>query len=174
MLGRRRIRHRTPPLLRKEGNMEFITLPLPAQSDGERGIRTYLAGLCEQINHTVESLSVASGQTRGWSWRRYPDGTAECWRQVVCEDVDCTVQWGAMYESEQGYGGCEYPFEFAFRPTEILSVSATDGSAYMLEYPFGTYSNTQKNAGRFWLVRPSVSRGGRAVVDICVKGRIKK
>ena len=153
--------------------MEFITGKVP-DSDSQIGaVCAYLRGLRDQINHALESACSVSGQTRGWSWRRYPDGTAECTRQVVCEDVNCSVGWGALYESEQGYGGIEYPFEFVGRPVQTLSVSETDSHAYMLEYPSGNYSNTSSNTGRWWFVRPSVSVGGRAVVDICVKGRIR-
>ena len=153
--------------------MEFITGKVPSDDAQSEEVCAYLRGLREEINHALENIAVSSGKRDGWTWRRCADGTVECWRSVVCTDVSCSVGWGALFESEQGYGGIEYPFEFVGRPVQTLSVSETDSHAYMLEYPSGNYSNTSSNTGRWWFVRPSVSVGGRAVVDICVKGRIR-
>ena len=155
--------------------MEFITGRIPSATDAQSGaLCAYLRGLRAEINHALESVAVRSGECDGWRWRAYSDGTAECWRQVVCENVTCSVPWGTLFESVDGYGGIEYPFEFADRPHQMLSVSQTIDSAYMLEYPFGTYSNTKTDTGRWWFVRPSMSEGGRATVDVYVRGRVRR
>lgn len=153
--------------------MEFITGKVPDSDSQSGAVCAYLRGLREEINHALESIAVRVGETRGWRWRRYPDGTAECWRQVVCENVDCTSPWGSLFESSESYGGIEYPFEFSERPCQILSISASGGYAYMLEYPYGSYSNTEKSTGRWMFVRPSAASGDTAVVDIYVRGRVR-
>lgn len=62
---------------------------------------------------------VEQGQTNGWTWRKFANGIAECWRRVS-QIVDITNSKGMMY-----YGVCQdvtYPFTFAEVPVCHTSV----------------------------------------------------
>lgn len=154
--------------------MEFITGKVPSDDTQNEEVCSYLRGLREEINHALECIAVISGKKDGWTWRRCADGTVECWRSVVCTDVSCSVGWGALFESDKSYGGLSYPFTFAQRPYQQLSISHTEIGAYLLEYPQNKYSNTEKNTGKWWFIRPVVlGASDNVTVDIYVKGRIR-
>ena len=65
-----------------------------------------------------------SGETDGWSWRKYSDGIAECWRRVS-QVVDITIgPKNYMY-----YGACQdvsFPFTFKAVPVCHTSVECNN------------------------------------------------
>lgn len=60
----------------------------------------------------------SSGETDGWTWRKYSDGIAECWRRVS-QVVDITNSKGYMY-----YGACQdISFPFTFKDVPVCHTS---------------------------------------------------
>lgn len=175
--------------------MEYITSKVPAASEkSEAGkITSYLRAHKQELNHALESIFVSlssrikkierlldggaaamsfeSGETDGWLWRRYSDGTAECTRRFVCEGVECTGSWGGMSISED-FGGAEFPFAFAEVPMLQYSISGTGSKGYLLGYPSGEGSATAENTGLWWFVRGSASKNDTVHVDVRAYGRV--
>lgn len=64
------------------------------------------------------------GETDGWNWRKFENGTAECWRRVG-QTVDVTSVAAQHY-----YGNCEqvaFPFAFADVPVVNTSLECAGG-----------------------------------------------
>lgn len=73
-----------------------------------------------------------SGVTDGWTWRKYSDGIAECWRRVS-QVVDITNSKGYMY-----YGACQdISFPFTFKEVPVCSTSVECNNILMI----GSYGN---------------------------------
>ena len=76
---------------------------------------------------------VEQGTKDGWYYRKYANGTAECWRRVS-QTTDITTQMGSFY-----YGDCEevtFPFDFYSAP--IVSTSLESGWTLFLMSWTGT------------------------------------
>ena len=73
-----------------------------------------VAGGCDAI--------ISQGTTDGWQWRKYANGTAECWRRVS-QKVNIETEWGSVY-----YGNCEeVNFPFAFYSAPIVNATVESG-----------------------------------------------
>ncbi len=162
--------------------VEFVTGRLPelGGDDSWENLERYLHAHKTELNHIIEAIytkigssrGYENGQTNGWEWRRFSDGTVECWRTVKCENVNCGIGWGPLLISAD-YGGIKYPFNFKSRPVQFLSLSSGD-KGYMLGYPNGNGSATTSNTGKWWFVRGSGVSGTETVnVDIFVRGRLR-
>lgn len=154
--------------------MDFITRKPPDTSVASGAeLQRYLAELTEDFNRALEQVKSILGERDGWSWRRYPDGIAECWRSERCFDVSCTQPLGSLYESGV-YGGIAYPFEFSDKPLQLISITETDDAPYLIEQPHGRYSATARYTGRWRFLSPASCEGGYAVVSIYARGRVKR
>lgn len=70
---------------------------------------------------------VEQGTTNNWYWRKYANGTAECWRRCS-QTVNINIEWGGFF-----YANCEditFPFTFAEIP--IVNTSAESSYSLML------------------------------------------
>ena len=69
----------------------------------------------------------SQGTTDGWYWRKFANGTAECWRRVS-QTVDIDATWSSMY-----IGDCEeVVFPFAFASAPICNATVESGMALTL------------------------------------------
>ncbi len=177
--------------------MEYITSKVPAApKEGEAGkvITSYLRAHKQELNHVLESIfmplsarikkieraaeegafggAFESGETDGWRWRKYRDGTAECFCRFECADVKCTESWGGMYISAD-YGGESFPFSFSEVPNVQYSISGTGARGYLLGYPSADGSAGAENTGKWWFARGSASSTADLVyVDVRAEGRL--
>ena len=179
--------------------MEYITSKVPSPpeaTEAGRVLTSYLRSHKNELNLVLESLytSLSSrigalegggaaaggtaeagfrcGESGGWYWRRYSDGTAECRGSFVRSGVKCTAKWGNLFISEDCEGE-RFPFAFDGVPVINMSISGTDARGYMLGYPNGASSATAQETGKWWFVRGSASDTEDSVrVDIFVSGRV--
>lgn len=107
----------------------------------------------------------SKGTTSGWSWRKWSDGTAECWGMFTFS-VNITSAWGSLYESTTAMSKA-YPFSFAAIPTETVSLMGNAGT--MLEN-FG--SNSMAKSGTWYAIRPDSRSGITCYLNIHVIGKI--
>lgn len=152
--------------------MEFITGKLPSGKEGQSDeLIVYLMGLRDEINHALESVATSYGKRNGWTWRRNPDGTVECWRTLRCLDVCCSVSADAFFVSDKAYGeDIAYPFKFVGRPHQQISITSTDGTSYAMEYA----RLTDANIGKLWFCsRTQQTKSHRVELDVYIKGFIK-
>lgn len=113
-----------------------------------------------------------------WNWRKWSDGTAECWGIYVTQQISPWAAWGHIYES----GLCSppnYPAGlFSTVPSTTMVVSGTTGyAAWIGEPPYGSYSGTALNPGQFYLNRGTSPTADWGPVDFSIsidaKGRWK-
>jgi len=94
-------------------------------------------------------IVIDGGTSDVWTWRKWSDGTAECWA-VVSINTSISSAWGSLYESSNGCR-VSYPSGL-FTAAPCLSVSVSGNSGAMLEsYGAGSASTTPE----YYLVRPS-------------------
>lgn len=75
------------------------------------------------------NISIIEEGTSGiWTYRKYSDGTAECWGKAGAT-VNVTTAWGYLY-----YGSIavpNFPFTFSAIPISSMTLHSTSGSAML-------------------------------------------
>lgn len=109
------------------------------------------------------------GTTDGWYWRKYANGTAECWIRVT-QTVDVSTAWGSLY-----YGAAQvvqFPFTFAYVPVCNINVEyQAAGNPSVMLGTNGRTTTTQ--AANVLLVRPTANTAVPCVVVYHAIGRWK-
>lgn len=115
----------------------------------------------------------SEGLTDGWYWRKYTDGTAECWKRVKNTSRDISTQFGSMY-----YGNCdEVEFPFSFYSAPIVNASVESGTALILMSWQGTDGNgttTATKPASYRVVRPTSITGASFTIAYHAIGRWKE
>lgn len=112
---------------------------------------------------------VEQGETDGWTWMKYANGTAECWCRVS-QTIDITTGWGNMF-----YGTPKvvtFPFTFAYVPVCNISTeyqAAGNPSCFVVSN--GRTTTTQ--AANILLARPTEKTAVDCVVVYHAIGRWK-
>lgn len=116
----------------------------------------------------VLDLEVFQQGTDGiWTWRKYPDGTAECWGQTTWAISGWTA-WGSLYY-HNNIPQIAYPSGlFISGPIEIARASAT-GLDTMMYTRSGNTSATQTRA--YGLLRPTTGSNTTGQLYIYSIGR---
>lgn len=113
------------------------------------------------------------GVTDGWYWRKYSDGTAECWRRVKNASRDIDTQFGNMY-----YGNCdEVVFPFSFHSAPVVNATVESGTALILMSWQGSDGNGTTTADKpasYRVIRPTVITGASFTIAYHAIGRWKE
>ena len=116
---------------------------------------------------------ISQGLTDGWYWRKYADGTAECWRRVKNASRDISTQFGSMY-----YGNCdEVEFPFSFYSAPIVNATVESGTALILMSWQGTDGNgttTATKPASYRVIRPTSTTGASFTIAYHAIGRWKE
>lgn len=124
------------------------------------GIWKFVSGL---------DVILEQGETNGWYWRKFANGTAECWTRVT-QTVDVSTAWGSLF-----YGACKvatFPITFAYVPTcNINAEYSVAGNPSAMLASNGRTTTTQ--AANVLLVRPSANTAVDCVVVYHAIGRWK-
>lgn len=114
---------------------------------------------------------VSQGTTDGWSWRKYANGTAECWRRVS-QTVNIQTEWGSIF-----YGNCEdVEFPFSFYSAPIVNATVESGYALWLMSWTGSASSGTSLANKPASLRvasPTAVEGASIIVAYHAIGRWK-
>lgn len=111
------------------------------------------------------------GTTDGWYWRKYANGTAECWRRVS-QTVDINTEWGSVF-----YGNCEevtFPFNFYSAP--VVNANVESGYGMWLMAWTGTESAGTTLATKpasLRVARPTAVTGASIIIAYHAIGRWK-
>ena len=109
------------------------------------------------------------GTTDGWYWRKFANGTAECWIRIT-QTVDISTGWGSLF-----YGTpqvVKFPFTFAYVPVCNISVEyAEAGNPSVMIASNGRTTTTQ--AANILLVRPTANNAVPCAVVYHAIGRWK-
>ena len=112
-------------------------------------------------NHVIEE-----GTDGIWHYRKWADGTAECWGVHVQENVKVTTAWGALYESASY--SIDLPSElFVDTPQFIITLTANGGSAVPWAFTEGSAAKTPTMSA----VRPTAHEIAKLNTSIVAYGR---
>lgn len=113
------------------------------------------------------------GETDGWRWRKYSDGTAECWGRFKNAARDIGTQFGNMY-----YADCdEVTFPFSFYSAPVVNATVESGSALILMSWQGTDKNGTTTANKpasYRVARPTTTTGVSFTIAYHAIGRWKE
>ena len=107
----------------------------------------------------------------GWTYRKWTDGTAECWRNLTIDNVNIsTSSAGGWY----GSGNLEstnltFPFTFKELPSVTVSTMPT-GTSWAIVFPGSTAGSTTQT-GSFQLLGTSSTTAKSYILSYQVKGR---
>ena len=109
------------------------------------------------------------GSTDGWYWRKYANGTAECWCRVS-QTIDISTEWGSFF-----YGTPQVvTFPFAFASVPVCNISTeyqAAGNPSCFVASNGRTTTTQ--AANILLARPTAKTAVDCVVVYHAIGRWK-
>lgn len=115
----------------------------------------------------------SEGVTDIWRWRKYSDGTAECWGRKKNAARDITTEFGSLY-----YGNCdEVTFPFSFFSAPVVNATVESGTALILMSWQGTDGNgtaTATKPASYRVVRPTTITGASFTIAYHAIGRWKE
>jgi hypothetical protein len=121
---------------------------------------------------SVPTLVAQSLSDSGWSYRKWSDGTAECWRTLSITATVGTATNANWYSSgELSATNLSFPFTFVSRPTTVVSVMPT-GTTWAIVFPSNTNGSTTKT-GSYQLNSMSSLASKTYLIAYDVKGRWK-
>ncbi len=107
-----------------------------------------------------------------WTYRKYADGTAECWG-ITTKTISCTSPFGNWFYNSGGYTYETYPFEFAEPPVCNYSINSSgSGSVSVVPMTRGVESTTTTST-QIMVTRPTAVSDISVEVHWNVKGRWK-
>jgi len=108
----------------------------------------------------------------GWSYRKWSDGTAECWRTLSVTTAVSTSTNASWYSSgELSSTNLSFPFTFAARPSVTVQTMPT-GQSWCIVFPSNTTGSTTKT-GSYQLNSMSSTSSRAHLLSYDVKGRWK-
>lgn len=114
---------------------------------------------------------VEQGTKDNWYYRKYANGTAECWRRVS-QTVDIETEWGSVY-----YGNCEeVTFPFSFYSAPIVNATVESGYGMWLMAWTGTASSGTTLANKpasLRVARPTAVTAASIIIAYHAIGRWK-
>lgn len=117
-------------------------------------------------NHVVEE-----GTSGIWTYRKWADGTAECWGTSEPVTVTINAAWGSMYAIDDAIPSYAFPFAFTGTPLLAVTLKRTGGGSCWM-YPGGANTTATQTAA-ICLARPTVANV-TAAVDYHAIGRWKE
>ena len=93
--------------------------------------------IAQQLSTLNSNAIIETGHDNTWHYRKWSDGTAECWGTYFAT-VNITTAWGHGY-----YGGAgmpNYPIDFIYLPSRHATVATPGGLAWIVP----NSSNTSK------------------------------
>ena len=121
---------------------------------------------------SVPTIVAQSLSDSGWSYRKWSDGAAECWRTLSITATVGTATNANWYSSgELSATNLSFPFTFVSRPTTVVSVMPT-GTTWAIVFPSNTNGSTTKT-GSYQLNSMSSLASKTYLIAYDVKGRWK-
>lgn len=109
-----------------------------------------------------------------WIYRKYSDGTAECFGKINISGIAVSGTLGNWFRSETLYAETEYPYPIAFSEapaTEMMFQTRNSGAALLW-----TFSSSAENVKAYlpqcYLIRPVTATSCNGNINIIAKGKI--
>lgn len=125
---------------------------------------------CDYLNNSVV---VESGTTGMWRYKKWSDGTAECWgRYTMSSKMENT--WGSLSVSNIDTGRQDYPFEFIEIPNEIVTARTSANACFVYAESDSGGLNTKTQTGKYRVARPGAASTVNTIhFDFYVSGKWK-
>ena len=112
----------------------------------------------------------------GWVWKKYGDGTAECWFKTVSTAFDVTNKLGNGFYFNSGDSIIiprKYPFSFSEIPEEIVNIDLQGvSSGNVITSWFSWYTKNTVSASKAYQVFTTASlKGVKAYINYYVVGK---
>lgn len=112
----------------------------------------YLLNVESLINNVVDEGQTEVENNFTWKWRKWKDGTVECWGQSLSSG-DINTAWGSLYIGCNSNASLSYPTGiFDSVPSEIVTACVEGQSDAIILATIE--QNTDTKAGRYMAVRP--------------------
>lgn len=112
---------------------------------------------------------VEYGSNNYWRWRKYSDGTAECWSRGLYWTTPVNTADGNVYLS----GKCispDFPFTFYEKPMVNITMNTGYAQGWIMGSGSGGTLTSTTNPGSFLIARPTAYTNGTYYVSIYAKG----
>lgn len=152
-------------LLKKGGKVVGMAFGKLAEHEGffELGWKLKIAG--------GDSV-VEQGTVGNWTYRKWDSGVAECWMTLE-HTTALSTAWGALY-SGSATSRQNYPFTFASRPTETVSLHAESYQGFIYPEKSLMGVNTVSQTACYNICRPSsITTSSKFYINFHVTGRWK-
>lgn len=123
-------------------------------------------------NGIFSDFVVEEGQTGMWHFRKWYSGKADCWGTASIT-TSFTTAWGNLYICS-AIGRKNYPFTFASRPIETVTIRADGAACFGYAWSGGVGLNTNAQTAQYGAARPvEISEQSTVYIDYHVSGRWK-
>lgn len=120
-----------------------------------------------------EPVIIESGSTGIWTYRKFSDGTAECFGKIDVTGVAVEGTLGGWYRSETLYEATAYPYPVTFSeaPATEMMFQTRNGSGALL-WPFSANANNAKlYVPQAYIIRPVTAASVNGNINIIAKGK---
>ena len=122
----------------------------------------------------VQPYVLDSGTNGIWTWRKYSDGTAECFGKINLSGVAVSAALGGWFRSETLFDATAYPYPISFSeaPAANLTFQTRNGSGAVLWVFSASAENAKQYLPQAYLIRPTTATGINGNINITVKGKV--
>lgn len=123
------------------------------------------------LKSTVDNL-IEEGTSNGWFYRKWSSGRAEC-SKLLTHKTALSTGWGSLYHGT-ATSRQTYPFTFAEKPTEMVSLTAGSYQAILFPEKDGNGVNGVSASACYNMCRPSsITSSVEFYISFYVVGRWK-
>lgn len=107
-------------------------------------------------NQSLANFVIEEGTLDGWTYRRWSNGIAECWKSLE-HSTTMNTAWGALYCGTTLMERQSYPIVFVERPKEYVSLMAGGNAGWLTPESGGRGINGPYASAIYNVVRPNSS-----------------
>jgi hypothetical protein len=122
-------------------------------------------------------IVVEQGTSGIWTYRKWSDGTAECWGKITNTSFDITKAWGSMYISYAGTSGefyANFPTNLFIEAPVETATAISSGSMFPFMAGISGGTTTKDHTAHYLMGRgTSMASVGSATLCIYAVGKWK-
>jgi len=130
--------------------------------------------ILDQLNIVIDNSIIETGSNANGYYRKWADGTLECWGTKDLGTFDSNTPWGSLYVTPIFV--LVYPATFTFIDDVNVSPKITTfqgGVTYFLGYIADTSATNMLSFKQFYLIRPDSKTNYSATIGFYAIGRWK-
>lgn len=156
----------------KSATSNRVQVAYPYNKTGSSYYRYYNSGSWSAWIENV--VTIESGTSGIWTYRKYSDNTAECFGKISITDAQAASSIGNWYRSAQLYTATDYPYPVTF--TEAPAVEMMFQTTNQNDGLLWLFSQSNAQALSYlptgYIIRPTTATGINGNINIIAKGKI--